>query len=85
MIISFDTEDFATVNDWVGNREHPNGSIDAYKAFIEKGILVMPADNTDLRSPYCEIVRQDKSLLYRCRSMFTKDKKFVEQDLFVRE
>jgi hypothetical protein len=45
----------------------------------------MPKDKTDLRAPYCEIVRKGSDLLYRCRQMDTKDKPFVDQTLFVRE
>ena len=85
LTISFDDQDYVTINDWQGKWNQENTSIDAYKAYIVKDKLVMPADNTDLRSPYCEIVRQGDKLLYRCRAMDTKDKRFIEQILFVRE
>src|SRR3982751_6436196 len=58
LIISFDTEDYATINDWHGKWSDDNNGIDAYKAFVHQQKLVMPEDKTDLRSPYCEIVKQ---------------------------
>lgn len=85
LTISFDTQNYATINDWQGKWSQDNNSIDAYKAFVDQGKLVMPEDKTDLRSPYCEIVKQGKALLFRCRGMNTKDKRFVEQISFVRE
>jgi hypothetical protein len=62
-----------------------HNTIDAYKAFVHQEKLVMPEDKTDLRCPYCEIVKKGNALLYRCRGMDTKDKRFIEQVLFVRE
>jgi hypothetical protein len=85
LTISFDTDDYATINDWHGKWSQDNNTIDAYKAFVYQQKLVMPEDKTDLRAPYCEILRQGSALLYRCRQMDTKDKRFVEQTLFVRE
>jgi hypothetical protein len=85
LTISFDGDDYATINDWHGKWSDDNNTIDAYKAFVNKGILVMPEDKTDLRCPYCEIVKKKNALLYRCRGMDTKDKRFIEQILFVRE
>ncbi|RFZ94025.1 hypothetical protein D0C36_00225 [Mucilaginibacter conchicola] len=84
--ISFDAADnYATINDWHGKWSQDNNTIDAYKAFIEHDKLVMPEDKTDLRAPYCEIIRKGSTLLYRCRGMDTKDKRFVDEVLFVRE
>ena len=85
LTISFDFGDYATINDWHGKWSQDNNTIDAYKAFVNQQKLVMPEDKTDLRSPYCEIVKQGSALLYRCRGMDAKDKRFVEQILFVRE
>ncbi|MES2454016.1 MAG: hypothetical protein V4594_00675 [Bacteroidota bacterium] len=85
LTISFDGADYATINDWHGKWSDDNNTIDAYKAFVNKSILVMPEDKTDLRCPYCEILRKENALLYRCRGMNTKDKRFIEQILFVRE
>jgi hypothetical protein len=85
LTISFDNQDYATINDWQGKWSQNNNAIDAYKAFVLKGKLVMPEDKTDLRSPYCEIVKQGTALLYRCRGMNTMSKRFIEQILFVRE
>ena len=85
LTISFDTEDYATINDWHGKWSQDNNTIDAYKAFVFQGKLVMPEDKTDLRAPYCEIAKQGSVLLYRCRRIDTKDKRFVEHTIFVRE
>jgi len=85
LIIFFDTEDYVTINDWHGKWSQDNNTIDAYKAFIQQTKLVMPENNTDLRCPYCEIVKKGDALLYRCRGMNTKDKTFIDQVLFVRE
>ena len=85
LTISFDIDDYATVNDWHGKWSQDNNTIDAYKAFVKKDKLVMPEDKTDLRCPYCEIIKKGNALLYRCRGMNTKDKSFIDQVLFVRE
>lgn len=76
---------YATVNDWQGKMSDENNTIDAYKAWIEKGKLVMPESKTDLRCPYCEITKKEKVLLYRCRAMNTNTKQFIDSMLFVRE
>ena len=85
LTISFDTEYYATINDWTGKVIENVNSIDAYKAFVRQGKLVMPEDKTDLRAPYCEIVKQGNTLLYRCRGMNTKDQRFIDQVVFTRE
>jgi hypothetical protein len=83
--IAYDKAGYAEINDWHGKYTQDNNTIDVYKAWIEKNKLIMPESKTDLRCPYCEIVRNGNSLLYRCRGMFTKDKRFIENILFVRE
>jgi hypothetical protein len=83
--ISFDVQDYATINDWHGKMSDDNNTIDAYKAFVENDKLVMPEDKTDLRSPYCEIIRKGNVILYRCREMESSSKKFVEETIFIRE
>lgn len=83
--ISFEYNEYVLINDWHGKFNSNNNSIDAYKAFIESGKLVMPEDKTDLRSPYCEILRKDNNLLYRCKGDGPTANEFVDQILFVRE
>jgi hypothetical protein len=85
LTISFEVQDYATINDWQGKMDDDNHGIDAYKAFVNNDKLVMPEDKTDLRSPYCEIVRKGKVLLYRCREMNSNSKRFVEEIVFTRE
>jgi len=84
LTISFDTDDHATINDWHGKWSQENNTIEAYKAFLKQGKLVMPEDKTDLRSPYCEIIKKGNLLLYRCREINTKNTKFVDNIWFVR-
>lgn len=83
--ISYDEADYALINDWHGKWSAENNTLDAYKAFIEKDKLVMPEDRTDLRSPYCEIIKQGDNLLFRCRGFESKSKAFAEHYVFVRE
>ncbi|MDN5288096.1 MAG: hypothetical protein JWR38_4370 [Mucilaginibacter sp.] len=85
LTISFDNQDYATINDWHGKWSQDNNTIDAYKAFVHQGKLVMPEDKTDLRCPYCEIVRKGTAILYRCREIDSNNKRFVENILFLRE
>jgi hypothetical protein len=83
--IAYDNAGYAEINDWHGKYSQDNNTIDVYKAWIDKAKLVMPESKTDLRCPYCEIVKKGNALLYRCRGMDTKDKQFVENVWFVRE
>ena len=85
LIISYDGRKYVDINDWQGKWNQENNSIDAYKAWIEKAKLVMPESKTDLRCPYCEIIKKNNALLYRCMDMNTTDKKFRDSTLFVRE
>jgi hypothetical protein len=85
LLIAFDEQDYATINDWHGKMSDDNNTVDAYKAFIKDNKLVMPEDKTDLRSPYCEILKKGNVLLYRCRDMLTNSKQFTDQVWFVRE
>jgi len=83
--ISFDEQDYATINDWHGKMSDDNNTVDAYKAFVKNDKLVMPEDKTDLRAPYCEIIKKGNVLLYRCRGMESDSKRFVEETVFIRE
>lgn len=85
LIIVFGAEGYAELNDWSDPINGNSSSVDAYKAWIKGGKLVMPESKTDLRSPYCEIFKKGNALIYRCMSMFRKDNSFVESERFVRE
>ncbi len=62
--LSFEkNEDFATVNDWIKNEEE---NTDAYKAYIKDDKLILYADSTEHRAPYCELKIHDKILYYEC-------------------
>jgi len=76
---------YANINDWQGKLNDNNNTVDVYKAWIKNGILVMPESKTDLRCPYCEILKKDKSLLYRCRGMNTNSRQFIDSVWFIRE
>ena len=85
LTISFDIADYATINDWHGKWSQDNNTIDAYKAFVYRQKLIMPEDNEDMRAPYCEILKKGNALIYRCQQMDSKDKRFVEEVMFIRE
>lgn len=84
LTIYFDDQTYATINDWTGTPKTGESSIDAYKAFAKDGKLVIPEDKTDLRSPYCEIIRQGNIVSYRCRAMNSRDKKLIFQENFAK-
>lgn len=64
----FDSEvSYVTVNDWTGSSDpNKSKSLDAYKAYIKGNKLILPAENSDHHSPYCEIEIINKKLIYRC-------------------
>lgn len=83
LVIGYDDLGYAELNDWTGKRG--STPVDAYKAWVKGGKLVMPESKTDLRCPYCEIVKKGNALLYRCMDMNTKDNRFTENTWFVKE
>jgi hypothetical protein len=85
LVIVYDGQEYAELNDWTETTGDNSSSVDAYKAWIKNGKLVMPESKTDLRCPYCEIVKKGNALLYRCMSMNTTDKRFIENIWFVRD
>jgi hypothetical protein len=85
LVIVYGGQEYAELNDWTETTGDNSSSVDAYKAWIKNGKLVMPESKTDLRCPYCEIVKKGNALLYRCMSMNTTDKRFIENIWFVRD
>ena len=57
--------DYATVNSWTSDIDKKE-NIDAYKAFIKDGKLILPAENSDHHAPYCEISIENNLLIYKC-------------------
>lgn len=57
--------DYATVNAWTGT-ENKKENIDAYKAFIKDSKLILPAENSDHHTSYCEIDIENNQLVYKC-------------------
>lgn len=84
--IFFDADvDYVTINDWTGSADkRRNGNIDAYKAIIENGKLVMPAEDGNHQSSYCEMEMINRQLIYRCKGMFADKNKFINKTVFKR-
>jgi hypothetical protein len=61
--ISYDNG-YMTVNDWL---DHSKTSVDAYRAFIKHGILVMPEYKSDPIQPYSDMIIRHGILWYRCK------------------
>ncbi|MCP2028034.1 hypothetical protein L1276_003202 [Flavobacterium sp. HSC-32F16] len=57
--------DYATANTWTGDLNKKE-NIDAYKAFIKDGKLMLPVENSDHHAPYCEIDVKYGVLIYTC-------------------
>ena len=79
--IFIEEDGYVTINDWTGRKK--GASIDAYKAYITKKKLIMPAD-TDHHAPYSEILISGKTLVYLTESTGPNDEKLIEKELFVR-
>lgn len=62
LTIFIEDDGYVTINDWTGNRK--NASVDAYKAFIKNGKLIMHAE-TEHHAPYSEIRISGKMLIYQ--------------------
>lgn len=80
--ITFEPEGYATVNDWVGRFEA--ASVDAYKAFVQAGKLILPEDKEEHIAPYCELVIQNNVLRYRCKNSPLNNHAFGEGELFTK-
>jgi len=87
---SFDKEvDYITINEWTGSLDKSKSeTLDAYKAYIHGEKLIMPAENGDHHSHYCEISIANKKLVYACNgnlnftdNQLVKDK-YATQTLF---
>ena len=80
--ITFEPEGYATVNDWVGRFEAAN--VDAYKAFVTGGKLILPEDKEEHIAPYCELVIKNNVLRYRCKNPSPNNHAFGEGELFTK-
>lgn len=80
--ITFEPEGYATVNDWVGKFEA--ASVDAYKAFLEGGKLILPEDKEEHIAPYCELLVKNNVLQYRCKNLFPDNNAFTKGKLFIK-
>lgn len=80
--IIFEPEGYATVNDWVGKFEA--ASVDAYKAFVKSGKLILPEDKEEHIAPYCELLVKNNVLQYRCKRILLNSNAFTEGESFVK-
>lgn len=81
LTISIENTGYVTINDWTGKKQ--TASIDAYKAFIKNGKLVMPAE-TEHHAPYSEIQLRGKALIYITKSVGLNGEKLIERIYFIR-
>ena len=92
--ISFSFEDdvdYVTVNEWTGSLDRNKSKvIDVYKAFIKGDKLILPAENGEHHSQYCEISISNKKLNFECNGIlnFTENKlikdKFYNRTVFIK-
>ncbi|MGY0034869.1 hypothetical protein [Pedobacter sp. NJ-S-72] len=80
--ISFDYDDYALINDWVG-RSKKSANIDAYKAFPRGGKLILPEEK-EHHGAYCEMLISRKRLLYKCKGLFLKTDQFTDSGYYVK-
>jgi len=81
LTISIEDAGYVTINDWTGRKQ--TASIDAYKAYIKNGKLVMPAE-TEHHAPYSEIQIKGKTLIYITQTVGLKEEKLVEKIYFIK-
>lgn len=81
LTISIENDGYITINDWVGKWK--GQSVDAYKAFIRKGKLIIPAD-TDHHGPYSELYRIGNTMVYMTEDNFLSNKTTIEKSIFTR-
>lgn len=81
--------DYATINNWI--EQFNSGDVDAYKAFIKNGKLIIYAENDDHHAPYCEMEIVHQKLIFQCNSalnfkdQFLKWKTPIDKTLFERK
>lgn len=90
MLIFFIHSSYAQkINDWIAQLN--SGDVDAYKAFIINGKLIIYAENEDHHAPYCEMEIVNQKLIFQCNSalnfkdQFLNLKTEIEKTLFERK
>jgi hypothetical protein len=81
LTIFIEDDGYVTINDWIGSKR--TASIDAYKAYIKRGKLIMPAE-TEHHAPYSEMHIKGNKLIYMTESEDLMNKKVIENVFFVR-
>ncbi|MGY4382986.1 hypothetical protein ACVWYN_000005 [Pedobacter sp. UYP24] len=82
LTISMEKEGYATINDWTSKYQKQESG-DAYKAFIEHGKLIMPAEK-EHHAPYSEMTVKNNTLTYVTKFVDFKGKIILEKLLFQR-
>lgn len=81
----FDDEiDYVIVNEWTGS-SHKNRSktLDAYKVYIKGDKLIIPSENDDHHSQYCEISISNKKLNFECNGALNfTDNKLIHDEYY---
>jgi hypothetical protein len=81
LTIFIEADGYVTINDWVGSKR--TAGIDAYKAYIKKSKLIMPAE-ADHHAPYSEMYIKGNQLVYLTQAEDLMNKKVIENVYFVR-
>lgn len=78
LLISYDTE-----NNYFIINDHTKGySEDAYYAYLKDNKLILPAQNEDHHSCYCEISIIKNQLIYVCNGALNFTDNFLKKDEF---
>lgn len=76
--ISFENDNnFFTVNDWVKGEKD---NMDTYNAYIKNDKLILNADSTEHRAPYCELHIEKKLLVVECNNIFNVRDNFLNKN-----
>jgi hypothetical protein len=79
--ITLQDTDYFLINDW--SEAGDGSSVDAYRAFLKKGKLIMPED-TEHHAPYAELFLKNKRLVYLSKYKDINGKFFYERVAFVK-
>ncbi|WP_316809575.1 hypothetical protein [Pedobacter agri] len=78
LVISYDTEN----NSFLINDHTKGYSEDAYYAYPKNNKLILPAQNSDHHSSYCEISIIKNQLVYECNSALNFTDNFLTKDQY---
>ncbi len=81
--IYFENDQYATITDWTAKYQKRESG-DVYKAFIEKGKLIMPED-TEHHASSSEITVENKVLIYRTKVIGSGKASTWDRQVFTRK